>query len=210
MSSHSPPVKRSYKELRAKCKSLGLRAEGSKEELAKRINAQITATATTSDEFGNPDLCDRIVATGVEYGGEDEMRAGAAVVRQAGLERELEVETLAGGQVAVDNRRGLDVAESKTKVYELREFKREAKSEIASLEDRVQSPSQSLQNYKLVRSRFISTFKRDVLGTATDAGREIVRGGNTWAHGGDAIVDAQLYEGPCYTSGTRLPYEGSR
>ena len=194
MSSHSPPVKRSYKELRAKCKSLGLRAGGSKEELAKRINAQITATSTTSDESGNPDLCDCIVATGVEYGGEDEMRAGAAVVRQAELERELEVETLAGGQVAVDNRRGLDVAELKTKVYELREFEGGAKSEIASLEDRVQSPSQSLQNYKLVRSRFISTFKRDVLGTATDAGREIVRGGNTWAHGGDAIADAQLYE----------------
>ena len=84
----------------------------------------------------------------------------------------------------------------KTKVSELMEFKKEAKSEIASLEDRVKSPSQSLQNYKLVRGRFISTFKRDVLGTATDAGREIIRGGNTWAHGGDAIVDAQLNEGP--------------
>ena len=76
------------------------------------------------------------------------------------------------------------------------EFKKEAKSEIASLEDRVQSPSQSLQNYKLVRGRFIPTFKRDVLGTATDAGRKIIRGGNIWARGGDAIVDAQLHESP--------------
>ena len=87
-------------------------------------------------------------------------------------------------------------AELKTKVSELMEFKKEAKSEIASLEDRVQSPSQSLQNYKLVRGRFIPTFKRDVLGTATDAGRKIIRGGNIWARGGDAIVDAQLYESP--------------
>ena len=205
MSSHSSPIKGSYKELRAKCKSLGLGEGGSKAELLKRLNAQITATATTSDdlESGDPDLCDCIVATEVEYGGEDEMRADAAVVLGAELEQGLEVETLADGQVAVGNRRGIDMAEVKTKVSELMEFKEEAKSElasakskIASLEDRVQSLSQSLQNYKLVRGRFVSTFKRDVLGTATDADRHIIRGGKMWAHGGDAIVDAQLYEGP--------------
>ena len=198
MSSHSSPIKGSYKELRAKCKSLGLGEGGSKTELLKRLNAQITATATTSDdlESGDPDLCDCIVATEVEYGGEDEMRADAAVVLGAELERGLEVETLADGRVAVGNRRGIDMAEVKTKVSELMEFKEEAKSKIASLEDRVQSLSQSLQNYKLVRGRFISTFKCDVLGTATDADRDIIRGGNMWAHGGDAIVDAQLYEGP--------------
>ena len=53
----------------------------------------------------------------------------------------------------------------------------------------------SLDAYKLPRNRFISTFKRDKLGTATEADRKIIAGGKAWAHGGDAAVDALLYQG---------------
>ncbi|KAF8466208.1 hypothetical protein BDZ91DRAFT_816757, partial [Kalaharituber pfeilii] len=42
---------------------------------------------------------------------------------------------------------------------------------------------------------FISTFKRDILENATDSDRRIIGAGNAWAHGGDAVVDAQLYRG---------------
>jgi hypothetical protein len=52
----------------------------------------------------------------------------------------------------------------------------------------------SLNAYKLLRNRFISTFKRDKLGNATDRDRKIIEVGNSWAHGGDAVVDAQLYQ----------------
>lgn len=152
-------------------------------------------TATTSNESGDLDLSDGILATEVQYGGQDEMRVDAAVFQQAELEGELEVETLGDGQVAPGNRRGLDLAHLKARVAELMEYQKDAKAEIASLQDRVRSLSQSLYRYKLVRGRFISAFKSDVLGTATDADREIIRGGNIWAHGGDAIVDAQLCEG---------------
>ena len=58
--------------------------------------------------------------------------------------------------------------------------------EVGSLGERVSSLTTSLDAYKLLRNRFISTFKRDKLGTA---------GGNAWAHGGDAVVDAMLYRG---------------
>ena len=83
MSSNPLPAKNSLKDLRAKCKSLGLGAGGSKAELAKRIGVHIAATATTSDlpESGDPDPCDCIVAAEVEYGDEDDMRSGAAVAR---------------------------------------------------------------------------------------------------------------------------------
>jgi hypothetical protein len=42
---------------------------------------------------------------------------------------------------------------------------------IASLEDHVNSLTSSLDAYKLLRNRFISTFKRDKLANATDADR---------------------------------------
>jgi len=40
-----------------------------------------------------------------------------------------------------------------------------------------------------------STFKRDKLGTATNADYRIIASGNTLAHAGDAVVDAGLYKG---------------
>lgn len=66
---------------------------------------------------------------------------------------------------------------------------------ISSLEDRVSSLTSTLDTYKLVRNRFISTFKRDKLANATAADSKIIVEGNGWAYGGDAVVDAQLYEG---------------
>ena len=71
----------------------------------------------------------------------------------------------------------------------------EANSRRVSLEQRVRCLSQSLHQYKLARARFRSTYERDVLKYATDAGRDIIRSANTWAHGGEAIIDAQLYDG---------------
>lgn len=84
-----------------------------------------------------------------------------------------------------------ELANLQTKVSSLLEFKMEAGPKIYSLEGRVRSLSTSLHNYKLVRGRFISSFKRDILKTATDADTEITCDGKTWA-----IADAQLYEDP--------------
>ena len=69
------------------------------------------------------------------------------------------------------------------------------KIKISSLEDRVRSLTISLDAYKLLRNRFISTFKRDKLANATEADRRIIAEGSGWVHGGDAIVDAELYQG---------------
>jgi hypothetical protein len=67
------------------------------------------------------------------------------------------------------------------------------KIKVVSLEDRVSSLTMSLAAYKILRNRFISTFKRDKLANATEVDRKIIAAGNGWAHGGDAVVDAQLY-----------------
>jgi hypothetical protein len=90
------------------------------------------------------------------------------------------------------------------------------KLKITSLEDRVGSLMLSLDAYKILRNLFISTYKRDKLASDIEVDRWVIGVGNAWAHGGDAVVDAQLYEGmggrTDYTSctGCRLgPYRGS-
>lgn len=215
-SSRSSPIKGSFEELREKCKSLGLGSRGSKAELGERIAAQIAATATTSDlqESGDRDPCDVLLATDVGFGIEEDMRAGAVLVLQEQLDtEELEVETRADGKVAVGNRRGLNMTaeladmraeisalkaykeQSTSEISTLQDHKEQSTSEISALQDRVQTLAISLNQYKLVRGRFLSTFKRDILGTADDADRAIIHGGNMSAHGGDAVMDAQLYQG---------------
>ena len=67
-------------------------------------------------------------------------------------------------------------------------------TEVGSQGERVSSLTISLEEYKLLRNRFISTFKRDKLRNATDADIRLIAEGNASAHGGDAVADAMLYQ----------------
>ena len=87
----------------------------------------------------------------------------------------------------------VDILENKVTSLEKGAASREEK--IASLENHVSDLALSLESYKLLRNRFISTFKRDKLGNATWDDLRIISEGNSWAHGGDAVADAQLYKG---------------
>ena len=68
------------KELRVRCKSLGLGAGGSKAELSKRMTAHLAAAAATLDDTSEhekpePDnLCDCVDASRVEHGDDKVMR----------------------------------------------------------------------------------------------------------------------------------------
>ena len=135
--------------------------------------------AATSDlqESGDCDPCDVLLVTDVEFGIEEDMRAGAVLALQEQLDtEELEVETRADGKVAVGNRRGLNMtaelvdtqAETPApKAHKeqptpessaLNAYQKQSTSEIFTLQDRVQILAISLNKYKLVRGRFLSTF----------------------------------------------------
>ena len=180
---------------------MGLGAGESQRDLAKPIRAQLAATATACAEPDDADPCDSVVAAQVEYDGEDEMRAEAAVTLQTEVEGELLVDTSSDRKVAMGKRRGLnistemlelrsEISELESGVGGLKNFRKETISRIASMESQIQSLSKSLPQYRHVRARFISTYKRDVLKNATDADIEIIRSGDMWAHGGDAFMDA--------------------
>lgn len=68
-----------------------------------------------------------------------------------------------------------------------------SKAVIAELKDHVLTLRLSLREYRWVRNRFISTFKRDKLNNADGSDIKIIQEGNLTVHGGDAVVDARLY-----------------
>ena len=114
---------------------------------------------------------------------------------------ELEVEDVSG-ELVVGNRRGLDLVYLRSRsdaqderISALSEKVAAQGETIVSLEDRVRSLTLSLDAYKLLRARFISTYKRDKLKIESPEDKGVITDGNNWAHGGDIVVDAQLYEG---------------
>jgi uncharacterized coiled-coil protein SlyX len=118
----------------------------------------------------------------------------------------------AGGVLVVGNRRGLNLARQlaaqNTKIAALDTEIAALDTEIAaqdtkiaalqtrtaSLEGQVAGLTASVDAYKSVRNRFISTYRRDVLKNDTDADRRIIAAGSASAHGGDAVADALLYK----------------
>lgn len=160
-------------------------------------NRKLLSPAESLSQDDDDTTFDAILVTRSELGVGEEMKKDA----KDALEQELHVEDVRG-ELFVGNLRGLSFANYKVDQADLRarvdaQDKKIASLEVknASLEDRVSSLTSSLDAYKLLRNRFISTFKRDKLANATEVDRRIIAEGNGWAHGGDAIVDAELYQG---------------
>jgi len=74
--------------------------------------------------------------------------------------------------------------------------KTESELSTKSMEERIGTLTRSSESYKLMRNRFLSTYKRDYLKNETTADTIIIDDGNMSAHGGDVVFDASLYEGP--------------
>ncbi|PGH07722.1 hypothetical protein AJ79_06199 [Helicocarpus griseus UAMH5409] len=68
--------------------------------------------------------------------------------------------------------------------------------ESLSLRRTVSNLQDSVGDLKGSRSRFISTYKRDILLNATPTDHRIIATGNRFVHGGDCKRDADLYEHP--------------
>ncbi|RPA91449.1 hypothetical protein L873DRAFT_1781083 [Choiromyces venosus 120613-1] len=121
--------------------------------------------------------------------------------KQVLQEEELELEKVRG-EPFVGNRHGLGFTGLLERVHELEQRDVLKDRKITSLEDKANSLEDqlytlklSIQEYSHVRNAFISTFKRDKLNNATELDIDIIRKGNRIGHGGDAAMDALLYEG---------------
>jgi len=136
------------------------------------------------------------------------------IALQRELAHELENED-AGEQLVAGNRRGLSLAVGQGKAIaslsasiaalnariaalDARIAVQDARiatqgTTIALLQGRMTDLMTSLDGYKALRNRVLSTYKRDVLKDETDFDKRIIAAEIPLAHG-DAVVDASLYQ----------------
>ena len=190
----------SLKDLQRQCKAAGLDAKGTKADLAKRLQVKMAQEAPPPESQDDPD-CEAILATRTEVGDDEGMESAAKDALGGALEaKALSVEDV-GGKPFVGNRRSPEFAGLAERTRVLEEQAQISQERIVTLEidvgslgERVSSLTTSLDTYKFLRNRFISTFKRYKLGNATAADKRLIAEGNASAHGGDAVVDAMLYQ----------------
>ena len=166
---------------------------------------------SSSDDEDNPKpVCEAILYTESTYGTDEYTKRKAKKAFELILREEGSIEVAnVRGEVAVGNRRGLDLAGHserlriledelallKTEVKSLKEAKSLSEKDNLKLFDQMAILKESCQEYRKIRNRFISVFARDVLNVRTPANKKIIDEGNLKAHGGDISTDALLYEG---------------
>ena len=103
MSSNAATGKQSIKQLLVGCGSLDLGTRGARAELVKCINdhpADSAAAAASDPPREDPDSCDCLLATEIETGGEEDMRASASAALQAELDSdEIEIKQRVDGKL---------------------------------------------------------------------------------------------------------------
>jgi hypothetical protein len=177
--------------------------------LIKRLEDKRNHPEVLSPQSQDDNECDAILVTLSELRDQKGMKRDAKdALEQALNKEELHVEEVCS-ESFVRNRRGFSFAkrirtlerlvdeipslqnsvasiEVKTASHEVKTAALEVKTALlkvkkVSLEDRVGSVTSSLDAYQLLRNRFISTFKPDKLGKATDKDRSIIGVVNSWA-----------------------------
>jgi len=190
------------KQLLQGCEDLGLCSTGTVAQLSERIDSYKISQEISTKDAEDP-MCDAILVTQSIFGSDEDMKLGAKEAFEHELEKEeLEIEHVSG-ETFVGNRRGLDLANIKAKINILEARDKDRGDEIndlrrvtKDLRARVSVLSLASQDYKRVRHRKISTFKRDNFpDEMEDSDYDIIREVNVIVHEGDAAVDALLYEG---------------
>lgn len=82
--------------------------------------------------------------------------------------------------------------ESEEKHRESEKKHQESEQRHRASERQIRALTESSEGYQKVRSRFLSTYLRDILG-AKPVEQHIISAGNRAAHDGDVIADASLY-----------------
>ena len=197
-----------YREIQIECKRLGLKAAGTREELIKCLESSTSHQQNSFTQQNREDTefqPSHVDGAEIHEEGIPELATISLVPviqeRRGDLEGEI-------SDRLVERRRGprVDLAtlvESayKTLAVSRREHELQAKElaenqlRLDSLEESVGRMTASMGTYRFLRNRFLSTFKRDKLGTATKFDLSIIAGGKSVPDGGDAATDAMLYQG---------------
>ncbi|RPB04313.1 hypothetical protein L873DRAFT_1667159 [Choiromyces venosus 120613-1] len=196
------------KDLQEQCKAARLDHRGKIPELVQCLKDRKDRKESSPEDQEDP-KCDAILVTQSKVSSEEETKRDAKdAFGQALEEEEIEVKMVMG-ELYVGNPRGLGLAGVQERLRVLEEKDILKDTNIASLKGKVDSLENNVtelnnrvstltlagQDYRRVWNRFISTFKRDKLDDVTQSDLDIIRESSITVHGGDAAVDALLYEG---------------
>jgi hypothetical protein len=159
-----------------------------REKVNKR-NWKLLPLAESQDDT----ICDAILIMQSELGNDEGMKEDAqGALKQALNEEELHIKEVSS-KLVIGKHYGLNLVGLSTHMKELETKEALKDLKIGSLEDHMGSITSSLSAYKLQRNRFISTYRRDKLGSVTTKDTKIIRVCNASVHGGDVIINAMLY-----------------
>ncbi|PWW80017.1 hypothetical protein C7212DRAFT_341178 [Tuber magnatum] len=197
------------KDLQKQCKDIGLDHTGKVSELVQRLKDHRNGGRSSPED--QEDLTyDAILVTQSMTGSANDMkRCAHDAFKQTPEVEELDVHEVMG-ELYVGNLQGLGLAglperirilEERIRILEeririLKENDTTQEAKIAELNDYVSILRHGGQDYKRVRNRALTVFKRDKLReTLMQSDRDIIEAGNVTAHSGDAAIDAMLYDG---------------
>lgn len=188
----------SLRDLRKKCRTAGLDDNGSKQDIVDRLQ-----------EYEAHNFCEAFLVTkSMIAATEEEIKSNAKKSFEETLqENSLEV-LRERGELYVGNLRGLGLAGLKERMQLVEEEQTSTrarlkqkdeeiaslKAEVAGLNVSVATLKHATQDYKRVRARFLSVFKRDILEIKTPWDKFIIDSGNIIVHEGDVLIDALLYD----------------
>ncbi|PUU82510.1 hypothetical protein B9Z19DRAFT_1074567 [Tuber borchii] len=187
-------------ELRKKCKAAGLSQTGNCSDLEGRLKSHKNRGKPEVDK----DLtCDAILLTKAMIGNENSMKRSASQAFKDTLdEKNMEVCNVMG-ELYVGNPAGLGLAGVPQRLHILEaQIAALTQSNAAlvrnnsTLTDYVSILRLAGPDYKRVRNRFLTVYKRDGLKEVlTPSDKQVIQRGNVTAHSGDAAIHALLYDG---------------
>ncbi|GKZ22555.1 hypothetical protein AbraIFM66951_006460 [Aspergillus brasiliensis] len=153
-----------------------------------------------------------VLATKIDIGSESDMTTSARRSLAECLHRELYSEAI-HNKMYTGNEEGLVLAGENARIPILESKIDGLQEQIKDLDSRfskLQSEFDQLRDqrdvrftvgYADIRNRFLSTYRRDVLGAEPDEVREVIKAGNSAAHNGSLKADAMLYRPEGFSDG---------
>ncbi|QKX53630.1 uncharacterized protein TRUGW13939_00709 [Talaromyces rugulosus] len=193
---------RSKANLKRECRRRGLSTSGEKTDLVQRLRepSPLKISATTLPSKKEYDI-DCVVAVSIPYDTPSAMISTARTQLAIAAQRDpLEEEERAGKTVIANPRGGSFLAHMAAEVAALRQDHLTLQQRHLTLQYAFQSKHKELEltavGFRDFRHRFISVYKRDILGEADGNDQTYIRSGNTVVHSGNCKRDAELYSGP--------------
>lgn len=186
---------RSRASLKRKCEKRGLSTSGNKDDLLKRLGALATSTTTIpSENDENDGDIDCVLAVCIPFSVPSDMIPTArAELAAAAQNDQLQEEELAAEQTVIANPRARSFfAHITAEIEALKEENQLMKAEFRSKHEQLERATAGFREF---RNRFISVYKREILGDHGEDNRMYIHSGNVVVHGGNCKQDAELYRG---------------